>query len=180
MAMTGYCVATKNLVRELRYVAQQSVLTYRVRCGIQREISFLLQLCLSQHHRRMLLQHSTEHHIFRNYGSSHQWFSLIQKVPFDHSKGLEVFEFGDLSELYLTTWNETRIQIYKLEGESGLKPSFTLHGKCIKDVKPLEIDGDIYLAVGQQNLKNGPAVRSVLYKGLTKGVRYTPHNFKNC
>ncbi|GFR31751.1 uncharacterized protein TNCT_78751 [Trichonephila clavata] len=118
--------------------------------------------------------------IFRNSGSNHQWFSLFQKVPFDHSKGLEVFEFGDLSELYLTTWNETRIQIYRLEGESGLKLSFTLHGKCIKDVKPLKIDGDIYLAVGQQNLKNGHAVTSVLYKGLTKGVRYTPHNFKNC
>ncbi|GFU28076.1 uncharacterized protein TNCV_3153901 [Trichonephila clavipes] len=107
--------------------------------------------------------------IFRNSGSSHQWFSLFQKVPFDHSKGLEVFEFGDLSELYLATWNETRIQIYKLEGESGLKLSFTLHGKCIKDVKPLKIDGDIYLAVGQQNLKNGHVVKSVLYKGLTKG-----------
>ncbi|GFU45072.1 uncharacterized protein NPIL_25371 [Nephila pilipes] len=118
--------------------------------------------------------------IFRNSGSNRQWFSLFQKVPFDDSKGLEIFEFGDLSELYLTTWNETKMQIYRLEGESGLTSGFTIHGKCIKDVKSLKIDGDIYLAVGQQNLKNGEGVSSVLYKGLTKGVRYSPYNFKHC
>lgn len=118
--------------------------------------------------------------IFRNSGSNRQWFNLFQKIHFDNSKGLETFEFGDLSELYLTTWNETRIQIYRLEGESGLISTFTFHGKCIKDVKPLKISGDIYLAVGQQNLKNGDVVSSVLYKGLTKGLRYAPHNFEHC
>ncbi|KAF8787177.1 hypothetical protein HNY73_008801 [Argiope bruennichi] len=117
--------------------------------------------------------------VYRNSGYSEQWFTLFQKVPFDDTKGLETFEFGDLSELYLVAWNETRIQVFRLEGESGLRTSFTLHGKCIKDVQVLPIDADVYLAVGQQNL-NGESVSSLLYKGITKGIKYEPRNLEHC
>lgn len=99
-------------------------------------------------------------------------FALFQKVPFDDGRGVEVFEFGDLPQLHLIAWNDRKIQIFGLEGESGLKALFTLHGKCVKEVKPLIIGDDFYLIVGQQNLKTADNVQSVLYKGLTKGKFY--------
>ncbi|GBM91118.1 hypothetical protein AVEN_226599-1 [Araneus ventricosus] len=117
--------------------------------------------------------------IYRNSGYNEQWFTLFQKIPFDDTKGLETFKFGDLSELYLVAWNETTMQVFRLEGESGLRTSFTLHGKCIKDVKVLQMDMDVYLAVGQQNL-NGEVVSSVLYKGITKGTNYSPYILEHC
>ncbi|GIX91800.1 hypothetical protein CDAR_5232 [Caerostris darwini] len=118
--------------------------------------------------------------IYRNAGYDSQSFILFQKIIFDDAKGMEIFEYGDLSDLHLTVWNETRIQVYRLQGESGFKDSFTINGKCIKDVKVIEEYGEVYLIVGQQNLKNDEPVSSVLYKGVTKGVKYSPQKFQYC
>ncbi|GFY61498.1 hypothetical protein TNIN_86521 [Trichonephila inaurata madagascariensis] len=72
--MTSYYVVKRNFVKELRYATQQFVLTCTVRSRIQRGIPFLLQLCLSQHHRRMLLQQSIELHIRTNDEKSREFF----------------------------------------------------------------------------------------------------------
>ncbi|XP_035225568.1 uncharacterized protein LOC118198080 isoform X2 [Stegodyphus dumicola] len=114
--------------------------------------------------------------VYRNSGTNEMLFSLFEKIPFDDAQGLEIFEFGSLSDLFLATWNETIIQIFNLRGESGFKASVTLHGNCIKDVKSLLIDQNVYLVAGQQNLQANNQVHAVLYRGLTQGSLYSPRN----
>lgn len=82
---------------------------------------------------------------------------------------MELFYFGDLQQLHLVTWNETRIQIYGLEGESGFREYFTIYEKCVRYVKPLVLADNLYLIVGRQNLAKADTVTSLLYKALTKG-----------
>ena len=72
----------------------------------------------------------------------------------------------------MVVWNETRIVVYGLEGESGMRERFTIYGKCVRDVKPFMVEDDLYLIVGRQNLEETEAVTSILYKAIIKG--------KNC
>ncbi|XP_054710420.1 uncharacterized protein LOC129220104 [Uloborus diversus] len=118
--------------------------------------------------------------VYRNAGPNEMLFTLFQKVPFDDAKGIEIFQFGDLADLYLTAWNETVIKVFRLEGEAGMRKSITLYGRCIQDVKPLLINNEIYLAVGQQNLKTNEIMPSVIFKGILKGSLYVQHNFTYC